>query len=84
MKSPKDPEKYLSPLVAGARLIDLALRHVLCLREGIRIRWEVKLRYYYTPDYVKDPKAIIRTMSGEFSSGTDPDIEIPPEKDNHE
>jgi hypothetical protein len=44
-REPKDIAKYVSPLVAGARLINLAVDQVLCRRKGCRVKWELKLHY---------------------------------------
>jgi hypothetical protein len=67
-KPPKDVEKYLSGHLAGARLISAAL-DVLSLRRTVRVKWELKLRYYHTPEHVDNPKAIVRTMGGTMVSG---------------
>lgn len=68
-KPPKDIHKYISPFTAGARLISLALDRVLCCRPHVRVKWELKLSYYYAPDYKDHPKALVRAQSVTFSSG---------------
>jgi hypothetical protein len=69
MKVPKDIAKYIPSLVAGIRLIDLAVKHILCCRDGVRIKWQLKLWRYYPPDVLKDSKIVAVPTCGTFSSG---------------
>ena len=68
MKVPKDIAKYMPSYVAGIRLIDLALQHILCRRD-VRVRWQLKLWSYYSPEAIKNSKAIALPTCGTFSSG---------------
>ena len=69
----RDVSKYITPAIAAGRLIDLALKHVLFVRDGVKVRWELKLSYLHTPAFKDAKDAQVRVMSGSFSSG--PDVE---------
>lgn len=68
MRTPKDIQKYIPSYVAGIRLIDLALQHILCRRDA-RIKWELKLSIYHSPEYVKNSKAVALPVMATFGSG---------------
>lgn len=70
-RQPRDTSKYITPAIAAGRLINLALTHVLFVRDGVKVRWELKLSYYHTADYKDSPNAKVRVQSGTFSSGED-------------
>jgi hypothetical protein len=74
-KPPKDLIKYTSGLVAGRQLIDLALHYVLMLRQGVRVRWELKLKFYYDPTFSDKPNVAVRMLGGSFSSRPEEDEE---------
>lgn len=42
-KSARGP--YLSPLVAGTRLLNLALEHVFCIKREYRVKWSIQVSY---------------------------------------
>jgi hypothetical protein len=68
---PKDVEKYISPRMAAARLISLALEYVLLLRPGVRVKWQLKLHYYRDPTFVHKDGAVVSLGGSTFSSGTE-------------
>lgn len=59
-RQPRDTSKYITPAIAAGRLINLALTHVLFVRDGD-----------HTADYKDSPNAKVRVQSGTFSSGED-------------
>lgn len=77
-KPPQDRERYVSPLIAGYRLIELALHHILQLRAGVHVKWEMKLSLYYDPTFSDDPEAPVRLLKATFTSGLEPGP-FPPE-----
>lgn len=69
MREPKNLDKYLSPRLAAARLLELAVEHVLMLKDGYIVRWKLQV-WYWKPRNPKDDgdsKVMIRSSS--FSSG---------------
>lgn len=68
MRPPKDLTKYIPSWVAGIRLIDLAVKHVLCRRDA-RIKWSVTILLYYPPGIIKNSKAVALPTRGTFGSG---------------
>jgi hypothetical protein len=78
MKPPKDIEKYIPSVVAGIRLIDLAMKHILCRRDA-RVKWQLKLHVYYSPEAIKKSKAIAIPTCITFGSG---DFEEAPDSIN--
>lgn len=64
---PKDIDKYITPWVAGIRLIDLAVKYIACRSKGQRVKWQLKLWVYYPEDFKTN--AVALPMSGTFSSG---------------
>lgn len=71
MRAPKDLHKYIDSKIAFGRLVHLAMEHILFIKKGIRVKWELTIRYYQDPKE-KDPndKTIARVVSSKFGSGT--------------
>lgn len=42
-KSARGP--YLTPLVAGTRLLNLALEHVFCIKKDYGVKWSISVSY---------------------------------------
>jgi hypothetical protein len=68
MREPKDIKKYIPSLIAGVRLIDLALKYIIC-RRNVRVKWQLTIWVYYPPDVLKNSKAVAVPTRGIFSSG---------------
>jgi len=66
---PKDIDKYITPWVAAARLMYIGLDYIACKRNGVRVKWTLKLSFYYPPDYKTN--AVALPMGGTFTSGED-------------
>lgn len=68
MKTPKDLHKYIPTHIAAARLINLAVQHILT-RPKCRVKWQIKLSLYYPKDALKDSAAKVIPVCGTFGSG---------------
>lgn len=64
---PKDVDKYIKAKTAGIRLLAVAVNQILMLKEGVRVKWELKLRYYRPAG--PQPGAIAVVNGATFSSG---------------
>lgn len=42
-KSARGP--YLTPIVAGTRLLNLALEHVFCIKKDFHVKWSIQVSY---------------------------------------
>lgn len=69
MRKPKDIDNYLPSIVAGCRLINLALENILYLRKGIRVKWELKLSYYRDPAWAPAPGQVAILQGVTYKSG---------------
>lgn len=68
---PKDINKYISSKAAAGRLMMIALEAILCAREGVRVKWELKIKYYYPPEVLEKVKAPAVAMGAGYNSGTE-------------
>lgn len=66
---PKDVEKYIKAKTAGVRLLSTAVQHVLMLKDDVRVKWELKLKFYRPAGSEPDSVAIVQGAT--FSSGTE-------------
>lgn len=67
-KAPKDLHKYIPSYVAAARLINLAVEHILA-RPKTLVKWELKLSLYHSPDEIKNSKSECIPVRGTIGSG---------------
>lgn len=68
-KPPKDAAKYLLPLVAATRLINIALENILWQRHGTRVKWSLHVQYWHTDAYKPGEKQIAICGGFKASSG---------------
>lgn len=47
MKPPNTLDKYESSVSAGAKLVQLALDHVIGCRDGVKVRWSLTISYWH-------------------------------------
>lgn len=69
MKTPKDIHRYITPWLAAVRLIGLSVDRLATVRPGVRVRWELKVSYYYPPEVLKEITGPCVSTSASFSSG---------------
>lgn len=68
-RKPKDIDQFVRPLTAGLRLIGVALRFITSLPDGVRVRWELRLRTYWPEEELKKVQGPCVAMGGTFRSG---------------
>lgn len=66
---PKDIEKYITPWLAATRMIHFAVASIACKPRGVRVKWELKIRFYYPPECLKDSSAPCVALGGTVTSG---------------
>lgn len=64
-----DPTKFLHPVLAASRLMNLVLESILWQRHGTRVRWEIKVTYLRSKDSLKKTTAPCVAMGFRASSG---------------
>ena len=69
MNTPKDIEKYVPPQIAGARLLSAAYELILSMKPKVRIKWSLKINYYYPEETMKASKNALR-LDRTVNSGT--------------
>lgn len=47
MKPPKNIAKYDSSLMAGMKLMHLALERIFGCKDGVKIRWSISISYWH-------------------------------------
>jgi hypothetical protein len=71
MRTPKDIEKYISSKIAAGRLMMIALEQILCVRDGVRVKWELKVKYFYPNDVLAKVTSPAVSMGNTWKSGTE-------------
>ena len=84
MKTPKDIERYITPWLAALRLTSLAVERVGCMRRGVRVKWELKISYYYPPETLAEVTGPCIATSAKFTSGEEvPELTGSPQEAAH-
>ena len=66
---PKDAKNYITPWLAAIRLANIALDYIACKPRGVRVKWTLKINYYYPQEVLNKSTAVAVAMGGTLSSG---------------
>jgi hypothetical protein len=69
MKERKKPERFLLPMIAATRLINLALEHILWQPHGVRVHWTLKVEYFYEESWKPVEGQLVAATGFTSSSG---------------
>lgn len=70
IRKPKDPSKFIHPVVAATRLIQIATESILWSRYGTRVHWELKVRFYQDENFKPGKRQRAVSQGFTASSGT--------------
>lgn len=71
-RKPKDPTKFVHPIIAATRLMQLVTENILWQRHGTRVHWQLKVTYYHDESFTPGARQLAVSNGFTASSGTFP------------